>query len=121
MLAGVLVNSVTLSAFHVGMVTENAAIIALVRRQPDADRALGRAAARRALRRRQWLGLALGATGVVLVVAPRALEGAAAWGALQLGFVGVASLAGGTIYFRRFGRDVPLIPATACSSAPARS
>jgi drug/metabolite transporter (DMT)-like permease len=75
-LAGVLVNGVTLSAFHVGMVTENAA-------------------------------------GVVLVVAPRALESAGAWGAIRLGFVGVASLAGGTIYFGRYGRGVPLLPATA--------
>jgi hypothetical protein len=40
-------------------------------------------------------------------------EGPAAWGAVQLGFVGAASLAAGTVYFGLFGRDVPLVLATA--------
>ena len=113
-LAGVLVNGVTLSTFHVGMVTENVAVMALVQALspmlialsavPLLGERLGRA---------QWVGLGLGAAGVVLVVAPRALESGGAWGALVLGFIGVASLAGGTIYFGRFGRDVPLVQATA--------
>jgi drug/metabolite transporter (DMT)-like permease len=113
-LAGVLVNGVTLSAFHVGMVTENAAIMALVQALSPMLIALSAVPLLgERLSRRQWLGLALGAAGVVLVVAPRALESAGAWGAIQLGFVGVAGLAGGTIYFGRFGRGVPLVPATA--------
>ena len=113
-LAGVLVNGVTLSAFHVGMVTESAAVMALVQALSPMLIALSAVPLLgERLRRRQWLGLALGAAGVVLVVAPRALESAGAWGAIQLGFVGVAGLAGGTIYFGRFGRGVPLVPATA--------
>jgi drug/metabolite transporter (DMT)-like permease len=113
-LAGVLVNGVTLSAFHVGMVTESAAVMALVQALSPMLIALSAVPLLgERLSRRQWLGLALGAAGVVLVVAPRALESAGAWGAIQLGFVGVAGLAGGTIYFGRFGRGVPLVPATA--------
>jgi drug/metabolite transporter (DMT)-like permease len=112
--AGILVNGVTLSAFHVGMVTENAGVMALVQALSPMLIALSAVPLLgERLSRRQWLGLALGAAGVVLVVAPRALESAGAWGAIQLGFVGVAGLAGGTIYFGRFGRGVPLVPATA--------
>ena len=113
-LAGVLVNGITLSAFHVGMVTENVAVMALL--QTLSPMLIAVAAVPllgERLRPRQWLGLALGAVGVVLVVAPRALEGPAAWGAVRLGFVGAVSLAAGTLYFGRFGRDVPLVPATA--------
>ncbi|MGH7368850.1 MAG: DMT family transporter [Candidatus Rokuibacteriota bacterium] len=112
-LAGALVNGVTLSAFHVGMVTENAAVMALV--QTLSPMLIAVAAVPllgERLGPRQALGLALGAIGVAMVVAPRALEGSAAWGAIRLGLVGAASLAGGTIYFGRFGRDVPLLLAT---------
>lgn len=113
-LAGVLVNGITLSAFHVGMVTENVAVMALMQTLSpmliavSAVPLLGER-----LGPRQWLGLTLGTVGVVLVVAPRALEGGAAWGAVRLGFVGAVSLAAGTVYFGRFGRDLPLVPATA--------
>jgi drug/metabolite transporter (DMT)-like permease len=112
-LAGALVNGVTLSAFHVGMVTENAAVMALVQALSPMLIALSAIPLLgERLSRTQWLGLVLGAVGVVLVLAPRALESSAAWSAIVLGFVGVASLAGGTIYFGRHGRGVPLIPAT---------
>jgi drug/metabolite transporter (DMT)-like permease len=112
-IAGALVNGVTLSAFHVGMVTENAAVMALVQSlSPMLIALAGAVWLGERLRAGQWLGLVLGAIGVAIVVAPRALESTAAWGALRLGFVGVAGLAGGTIYFRRFCRDVPLLPAT---------
>lgn len=113
-LAGVLLNGITLSAFHVGMVTENAGVMALVQALSpmliavSAVPLLGER-----LGPRQWLGLILGAVGVALVVAPRTVEGPAAWGAIWLGFLGAASLAGGTLYFGRFGRGVPLVPATA--------
>ncbi len=63
------------------------------------------------LRSSQWLGLILGTVGVVMVVAPRALEGPAGWRAIALGLLGVAALAGGTIYFRRFCEGVPLLAA----------
>jgi drug/metabolite transporter (DMT)-like permease len=47
-----------------------------------------------------------------MVVAPRALESEAGWRAIALGLLGVCGLAGGTIYFRRFCQDVPLLIAT---------
>ena len=112
-LAGVLLNGITLSAFHVGMVTENAAVMALMQTLsplliaisavPLLGERLRRAVARPGSRRgrRAPGGRAAG---------PR---GPAAWGAVLLGLVGAASLAGGTLYFGRFGRDVPLLPATA--------
>ena len=112
-IAGALVNGVTLSAFHVGMVTENVAVMALVQSMSPMLIALtGAVLLGERLRAGQWLGLVLGAIGVAVVVAPRAIESTEAWGAIRLGLVGVAGLAGGTIYFRRFCRDVPLLPAT---------
>jgi drug/metabolite transporter (DMT)-like permease len=113
-LAGALVNGVTLSAFHVGMVTENVAVMALMQTLSPMLIALSAMPLLgERLDSRQWLGVALGAVGVIVVVAPRALEGSAAWGAIRLGLLGAVSLAGGTIYFGRFGRDVPIVPATA--------
>jgi len=111
--AGALVNGVTLSAFHVGMVTENVAVMALVQSLSpmliavSAVPLLGER-----LRPWQWLGLILGTVGVAMVVAPRALESPAGWRAIALGLLGVCGLAGGTIYFRRFCQDVPLLVAT---------
>jgi drug/metabolite transporter (DMT)-like permease len=111
-LAGALVNGVTLSAFHVGMVTENVAVMALMQTLSPMLIALSAMPLLgERLGSRQWLGLALGAVGVIMVVAPRALEGS--WGAIRLGLLGAVTLAGGTIYFGRFGRDVPIVPATA--------
>lgn len=111
-LAGALVNGVTLSAFHVGMVTENVAVMALMQTlSPMLIALAAMPLLGERLGSRQWLGLALGAVGVIMVVAPRALEGS--WGAIRLGLLGAVTLAGGTIYFGRFGRDVPIVPATA--------
>jgi drug/metabolite transporter (DMT)-like permease len=116
--AGALVNGVTLSAFHVGMVTENIAVMALIQSWSPMLIALSAVPLLgERLRRGQWLGLVLGTVGVALVVVPRALESPAGWRAIALGFVGVAGLAGGTIYFRRFCADVPLLPATAMQVA----
>jgi drug/metabolite transporter (DMT)-like permease len=64
------------------------------------------------LRPWQWLGLILGTVGVAMVVAPRALESEAGWRAIVLGLLGVCGLTGGTIYFRRFCQDTPLLVAT---------
>lgn len=111
-LAGALVNGVTLSAFHVGMVTESVAVMALMQTlSPMLIALAAMPLLGERLGSRQWLGLALGAVGVIMVVAPRALEGSS--GAIRLGLLGAVSLAGGTIYFGRFGRDVPIVPATA--------
>jgi drug/metabolite transporter (DMT)-like permease len=63
-----------------------------------------------ALRPRQWIGLALGTIGVGLVVGHAAFESASRFEGLILAFVGVLSLVGGTLYFGRFCRNVPLLP-----------
>jgi drug/metabolite transporter (DMT)-like permease len=111
--AGALVNGVTLSAFHVGMVTESAAVMALVQSLSPMLIALSAVPLLgERLRPSQWLGLVLGTAGVILVVAPRALESPASGRAIALGLVGVAGLAGGTLYFRRFCPDVPLLAGT---------
>ncbi|HEY7205318.1 MAG TPA: DMT family transporter [Methylomirabilota bacterium] len=116
--AGALVNGLTLSAFHVGMVTENIAVMALIQSLSPMLIALAAVPLLgERLRFGQWLGLALGTVGVALVVAPRALESAAEWRAIALGFIGVAGLAGGTLYFRLRCADVPLLPATAVQVA----
>ncbi len=117
-IAGALVNGVTLSAFHVGMVTESVGVMALMQSLSPMLVAL---AAIPLLGERlcvsQWVGLVLGTLGVLLVVAPRALAGPAGWQAIALGLVGVLGLAGGTIYFRRYCGGVPLLPATAVQIA----
>ena len=111
--AGALVNGVTLSAFHVGMVTENVAVMALLQSLGPILIALSAVPLLgERLRSSQWLGLILGTAGVMMVVAPRALGSPAGWRAIALGLVGVAGLAGGTIYFRRFCAGVPLLTAT---------
>jgi drug/metabolite transporter (DMT)-like permease len=113
-IAGALVNGVTLSAFHVGMVTENVGVMALMQSLSPMLVALAAVPLLgERLRAVQWLGLVLGTLGVALVVAPRALESSAEWRAIALGLVGAAGLAGGTIYFRRYCEGVPLLPATA--------
>jgi len=111
--AGVLVNGVTLSAFHVGMVTENVAVMALLQSLSPMAVALSAVPLLgERLRASQWLGLVLGIAGVAMVVAPRALENPTGWRAIALGVVGAGGLAGGTLYFRRFCRDTPLLLAT---------
>jgi drug/metabolite transporter (DMT)-like permease len=116
--AGALVNGVTLSAFHVGMVTENIAVMALIQSLSPMLIALSAVPLLgERLRSGQWLGLVLGTIGVAMVVAPHAVGDPAGWRAILLGFLGVAGLAGGTVYFRRFCADVPLLPATAVQVA----
>src|SRR5207245_9182055 len=60
-----------------------------------------------------------GLAGVLLVVGPRAAHSRAELDAILLGLLGVLGLAGGTLYFGRFGRGVPLLPATALQLAAA--
>ena len=84
--AGALVNGVTLSTFHVGMVTENVAVRALMQLLSPMLIALSAVPLLgERLRASQWLGLILGTVGVAIVVAPRALESPAGWRAVSLG------------------------------------
>jgi drug/metabolite transporter (DMT)-like permease len=113
-IAGALLNGLTLAPFHVGMVTVDAAVMALVQAMSPLLIALlaGPLLGER-LRPRQWLGILLGLGGVLLVVGPRAAHSRAELAAILLGLLGVLGLAGGTLYFGRWGRGVPLLPATA--------
>jgi drug/metabolite transporter (DMT)-like permease len=119
--AGALLNAVGLMAPHVGLLVAPAAQIALVQSlTPLLTSVLGIVLLHEALRRRQWLGLALGVAGVGLVVGQAALESPARFDGLVLAFVGVLGLVAGTLYFGRFCRGVPLLAgATAqfCSAA----
>ena len=113
-IAGALVNGLTLAPFHVGMVTVDAAVMALVQAMsPLLIALLGGPLLGEHLRARQWLGVLLGLSGVLLVVGPRAAHSHAELAAILLGLLGVLGLAGGTLYFGRWGRGVPLLPATA--------
>jgi drug/metabolite transporter (DMT)-like permease len=113
-IAGALVNGLTLAPFHVGMVTVDAAIMALVQAMsPLLIALLGGPLLGEHLRARQWLGVLLGLSGVLLVVGPRAAHSHAELAAILLGLLGVVGLAGGTLYVGRWGRGVPLLPATA--------
>jgi drug/metabolite transporter (DMT)-like permease len=118
--AGSLVNGVTLGAFHVGMVTVDAAVMALVQAlSPLLIALLAGPLLGERLSARQWTGILFGLGGVLLVVVPRAAHSRAELTAILLGLLGVAGLAGGTLYFGRHGRGVPLVPATAVQLASA--
>ena len=118
--AGALVNGVTLGAFHVGMVTVDAAVMALVQAlSPLLIALLAGPLLGERLSARQWTGILFGLGGVLLVVVPRAAHSRAELTAILLGLLGVAGLAGGTLYFGRHGRGVPLVPATAVQLASA--
>jgi drug/metabolite transporter (DMT)-like permease len=109
--AGALLNAVGLMAPHVGLLVAPAAQIALVQSlTPLLTAVFGATLLREALRPRQWIGLALGTAGVGLVVGHAAFESASRFEGLILAFVGVLGLVGGTLYFGRFCRNVPLLP-----------
>jgi drug/metabolite transporter (DMT)-like permease len=119
-IAGALVNGLTLGAFHVGMVTVDASVMALVQAlSPLLIALLGGPLLGERLQGRQWLGSLFGLGGVLLVVGPRAAHSRAELAAILLGLVGVVGLAGGTLYFGRWGRGVPVLPATAVQLAAA--
>ena len=119
-IAGALVNGLTLAPFHVGMVTVDAAVMALVQAlSPLLIALVAVPLLGERLKPKQWLGILLGLAGVLLGVAPRAAHSRAELDAVLLGLLGVLGLAGGTLYFGRYGRGVPLLPATAVQLAAA--
>ena len=86
MVAGALVNGLTLAAFHVGMVTVDAAVMALVQAMsPLLIALLGRPLLGERLRRRQWLGILVGFAGMLLVVGRSAAHSHAELAAVLLG------------------------------------
>lgn len=66
------------------------------------------------IRRVQWLGFALGFTGLAMVVAERlTLPDGDSWGALGLGFVALFAITAGTLYQKRFCPNLDLRSGTA--------
>jgi len=109
-IAGALVNAVGLMAPHVGLTLVGAAPLALVQSlTPLLTAALGVIVLGERLGALQWLGLMLGVIGVALVVGLEAAESTARLDGLLLGGVGVLGLVGGTLWFGRFCRGVPLL------------
>ncbi len=111
--AGVLMNAVLLCVAHVAMTRVPAAPIALIQTlNPLLTAALAWPVLGEKLLPVQWLGLLLGASGVVLIVGMAALHSQVELNLLLLNVLGVGALCAGTLYFGRFCRGVPLLEGT---------
>ena len=111
--AGILVNAILLMTAHVAMTRVPAAPIALVQTlNPLLTAALAWPLLGERLSGRQWLGLFLGAAGVVLIVGLAAMHSTVQARLLLLTAGGVVALVGGTLYFGRFCRGVPMLEGT---------
>lgn len=105
---GVLMNAVYLSGAYLALEHLQAATMALIGAlHPVITALLAGPVLGERLRPVQWLGLALGIAGVVLVVGVEAAEPRDLIGAL-LGFGGVVALALGTVHYRKYCRHMPL-------------
>jgi drug/metabolite transporter (DMT)-like permease len=112
--SGVLTNTVLLMTAHYAMVHTAAAPIALVQTlNPLLTALLAWPLLGEQLRPLQWLGLLLGAAGVVLVVGLAARRSSVELNGLLLTAGGVIALCAGTLYFGRFCRGVPIVEGTA--------
>ena len=120
-MAGVLTNSVLLMTAHYAMVHIGAAPIALVQTlNPLLTALLAWPLLGERLRPLQWLGLVLGAAGVVLIVGLAAARSPLELHGLLLTAGGVVGLCGGTLYFGRFCRGVPILEGTDGATARSR-
>jgi drug/metabolite transporter (DMT)-like permease len=109
-ITGVLVNTVLLDPAHVAMTRIDAAPIALIQTlNPLLTAALAWPLLHEMLHPRQWLGLALGAAGVALIVGQEAMRSTVDLDLALLTALGVVGLVGGTLYFARFCRGIPLL------------
>jgi drug/metabolite transporter (DMT)-like permease len=109
----VLTNSVLLLTAHYAMVHIAAAPIALVQTlNPLLTALLAWPLLGERLRPPQWIGLFLGAAGVLLVVGLAAIHSAVELDGLLLTAGGVVALCAGTLYFGRFCRGVPILQGT---------
>ena len=111
--SGVLTNSVLLMTAHAAMVHIGAAPIALIQTlNPLLTALLAWPLLGERLRLLQWLGLVLGAAGVVLIVGLAAARSPLELNGLLLAAAGTVGLCGGTLYFGRFCRGVPILEGT---------
>ena len=112
-IVGVLTNTVILQTAHYAMVHTGAAQIALVQTlNPLLTALLAWPLLGERLRVAQWFGLFLGAAGVVLIVGLAAMQSPVQLHGLLLTAGGVVGLCGGTLYFGRYCRGVPLLEGT---------
>jgi len=112
-ISGVLTNSLLLMTAHYAMVHTGAAQIALIQTlNPLLTALLAWPVLNERLQATQWLGLLLGATGVVLIVGLAALRSPVELHGLLLTTVGVVGMCTGTLYFGRFCRGVPMLEGT---------
>jgi len=108
--AGVLINGVMLMTAHVAMTRVPAAPVALIQMiNPLLTTVLAGPLLGERLRPLQWLGLVLGAGGVVLTFGLAAFRSRVQLDLLLLSAGGVVALCGGTLYFGRFCRGVPVL------------
>jgi drug/metabolite transporter (DMT)-like permease len=111
---GVSTQAVLLMTAHVAMTRIAAAPIALIQTlNPLLCALLAWPLLGERLRPAQILGLGLGFAGVLLILGLAALNSRAQLPDMLGAIAGVTSLAGGTLYFRRFCRDVPALPGAA--------
>jgi drug/metabolite transporter (DMT)-like permease len=111
--AGVLINGVMLMTAHVAMTRVPAAPVALIQMiNPLLTTVLAGPLLGERLRPLQWLGLVLGAGGVVLTFGLAAFRSRVQLDLLLLSAGGVMALCGGTLYFGRFCRGVPVLEGT---------
>ncbi len=111
--AGILVNAVLLMTAHEAMTRVPAAPIALIQTlNPLLTAALAWPVLGERLMPQQWLGLFLGAAGAVLIVGLAALRSRVEVHLLLLTVGGVVALVGGTLYFGRYCRGVPMLEGT---------
>ena len=111
-IAGVLVNTVILDTAHAAMTRMNAAPVALIQTlNPLLTALLAWPLLGEPLQRWQVFGLALGTLGVVLIVGQAAVQSPVELDLALLSALGVVGLVGGTLYFGRFCRGVPLLEA----------
>jgi drug/metabolite transporter (DMT)-like permease len=111
---GVSTQAVLLMTAHVAMTHIEAAPIALIQTlNPLLCALFAWPLLGERLRPAQIVGLLLGFAGVLLILGLAALSSKAELPDLFGAIAGVTTLAGGTLYFRRFCRDVPALPGAA--------
>ena len=109
-IAGVLVNTALLDPAHVAMTHMSAAPIALIQTlNPLLTAVLAQPLLNERLRPWQFVGLALGLAGVALVVGQAAAHSMVQLNMALLSMMGVLGLVGGTLYFAKFCRGVPML------------
>jgi drug/metabolite transporter (DMT)-like permease len=109
---GITTQALLLMPAHVAMTHTEAAPIALIQTlNPLLTALLAWPLLGERLRPAQGLGLALGVAGVLLILGVKALNSHAELPALLATVAGVCALSGGTLYYRRFCRDLPPFPA----------